>query len=650
MVFRRPLIVLPANKRNPAGVDAERKEEGKKMKAGLISREPIRRKPAYDIFCRLYNFLAALIGLIVFSPLFLGIALWIKLLDGSPVIYGGKRVGKNGRIFILYKFRTMKRETEKQIGARLVKEDEPVFTPVGRVLRKRKLDEFPQLINVLKGEMNLVGPRPVRPVFVEPLSKEIPGYGERFKIKPGITGFAQLRKGYYLSPRDKLRYELLYLRRRSLLLDAGIIFLTFTRLLSRIFTGFGLLFALFIFAYFMPQQRLFGLSVNFLGIEISVLFFYLLLGGIFFIVFHLRREMVFVKTPLDRVFLAFSTATLISVLINSNIVAGLRDWFYLIVTSFGLFYFMVNAIKTPSEEIKGLLNAYNLLAFIGGVTGLFGLYQHFRIPAADSPFKDPAMMITYGILLCPLLLWQIQSVKNWAGKVVLGAGILFLLGIMLVVFPPWGLFLLAMTLAVYFSVNRRKKMAVVILLAGLFFGFKSFAGKERLSPELQPVLTSALDGQLARWERALKRNQPHSFIGTSTGFVWREVEEELEPLNSKEGFSSIGKLERTGNMYLTILIKNGAIGLFVFLGVMMSILSFIRNGYLHCSLSDPGLTGYLRAVFSGVAGVMLSLFFTDALYFPSVQVFFWSVVGMAAVVIFRGGNRIEYYRIWQYHH
>jgi lipopolysaccharide/colanic/teichoic acid biosynthesis glycosyltransferase len=173
-----------------------------------------------------YGFAA--IGLVVMVPLFLVIGLLIKLTSQGPILYRGLRVGKDGRTFTIYKFRTLQIGAEEKIGARLLTERDAYYTCIGKFLKRTKFDELPQLANVLKGEMNLVGPRPIRPIFLEKLCCDIPRYPIRFAVKPGMTGLAQVRGGYFTEPKDKLRYELIYIKNRSLLLDLRLIALTLT--------------------------------------------------------------------------------------------------------------------------------------------------------------------------------------------------------------------------------------------------------------------------------------------------------------------------------------------------------------------------------------------------------------------------------------
>jgi lipopolysaccharide/colanic/teichoic acid biosynthesis glycosyltransferase len=165
--------------------------------------------------------------LLITLPLSIIASIAVKISSPGPVFYKGERVGKNGKIFTMYKFRTMYAGTENKVGGRIIKKDgEGYITKVGRILRMFKVDELPQLLNVLKGDMSLVGPRPIRPALLEEYLKDYPDYIKRFAVKPGITGLAQIRGGYYIHPRNKLRYDILYIKNQSLLLDLKLIIKT----------------------------------------------------------------------------------------------------------------------------------------------------------------------------------------------------------------------------------------------------------------------------------------------------------------------------------------------------------------------------------------------------------------------------------------
>lgn len=178
------------------------------------------------ILKRLLDIFIASVGLILTAPLMLVISILIKVTSAGPIFYCQERVGLYGKTFMLYKFRTMIKDAEKYTGPVLATEHDPRITSVGRILRATRLDELPQLINVLKGEMSIIGPRPERPYFVQQFKKENPNYKYRHIVKPGITGLAQVLAKYSTNVEDKLRYDLIYIRNYSFLLDLRILFLT----------------------------------------------------------------------------------------------------------------------------------------------------------------------------------------------------------------------------------------------------------------------------------------------------------------------------------------------------------------------------------------------------------------------------------------
>lgn len=182
---------------------------------------------------RVFDVVFAAFGLLVSFPFLLVAAIAIKLSSPGPIIYKQERVGKDGKSFYIFKLRTMVRDAEKITGPVLASKGDPRITTVGRILRATKLDEVPQFINVLCGHMSIVGPRPERPNFVQEYRERIPHYDERHRIKPGITGWAQVMGGYHTTVYDKLRYDLMYLYHMSLWLDLKIIFLTVWTVLKR---------------------------------------------------------------------------------------------------------------------------------------------------------------------------------------------------------------------------------------------------------------------------------------------------------------------------------------------------------------------------------------------------------------------------------
>jgi sugar transferase (PEP-CTERM system associated) len=195
----------------------------------LIFSRGFRKSSVLQAAKRTLDVVSAVIGLVVGLPLMLLVAAAVKASSPGPVFYRQQRVGRYGRLFTVHKFRSMCHDAEAQTGAVWAAKNDVRITAVGRVLRRTRLDELPQLWNVLTGEMSLVGPRPERPEFVSQLTVEIPFYGQRHVVRPGLTGWAQVCYTYAASVEDateKLQYDLYYIKNMSLAFDLFIILLT----------------------------------------------------------------------------------------------------------------------------------------------------------------------------------------------------------------------------------------------------------------------------------------------------------------------------------------------------------------------------------------------------------------------------------------
>ncbi|PKQ17173.1 MAG: hypothetical protein CVT67_01660 [Actinobacteria bacterium HGW-Actinobacteria-7] len=186
----------------------------------------------YRVAKRAIDLVIALVVLILVSPFLLLAAIAIVLTDGAPVLFSQERVGRDLKPFHVYKLRTMVKDAEKLSGPVLAEEDDPRITRVGRFLRNYRIDELPQLFNILRGEMSFVGPRPERDFFVQTYLAEIPGYRERFRVKPGVTGLAQVSGGYATTPERKLKYDLIYMFHQNFAMDAQILAETFKVVLT----------------------------------------------------------------------------------------------------------------------------------------------------------------------------------------------------------------------------------------------------------------------------------------------------------------------------------------------------------------------------------------------------------------------------------
>jgi len=185
----------------------------------MTAKEPLLKRP-FDIFL-------SLLGIIISLPLWGIIAIAIKMEDRGAVFYNHNRVRKGGGVFKIRKFRSMVEDAESNTGTVWALENDPRITKIGKLLRATAMDELPQLLSILKGDMSFVGPRPERPELVEKFKQEIPNFDFRHTIRPGLTGIAQIYGKYDTPPRHKLKYDLLYIRKQCFWLDLKLIFLSF---------------------------------------------------------------------------------------------------------------------------------------------------------------------------------------------------------------------------------------------------------------------------------------------------------------------------------------------------------------------------------------------------------------------------------------
>lgn len=175
---------------------------------------------------RLIDIIGSLVGIVIASPFMLIAAICIKLYDRGPVLYKQERLTEGGRVFKVWKFRSMIQDAEKDGVARLSTEGDSRITPVGRIIRKCRFDELPQFFNILRGDMSFVGPRPERPEIAKQYEESMPEFSFRLKVKAGLTGYAQVFGKYNTTPYDKLKLDLMYIQRHSLALDFKILLMT----------------------------------------------------------------------------------------------------------------------------------------------------------------------------------------------------------------------------------------------------------------------------------------------------------------------------------------------------------------------------------------------------------------------------------------
>lgn len=228
------------NARNVAGMDNMRNimtmGNEKNMSMGCntmmkFSRTSLAKMQRYEFLKRGLDIVGAVCGLVIAAPIVLFFGALVKIDTPGKVLYTQERLGRYGKKFMIFKIRSMHDNAEKD-GAQWAEEDDNRVTKIGKFMRNTRIDELPQLINILKGEMSIVGPRPEREVFTIQFEQEYPGFVQRLSVKPGLTGWAQVNGGYDILPNEKLEYDKFYIENRCLALDFKIIFKTIRVIIS----------------------------------------------------------------------------------------------------------------------------------------------------------------------------------------------------------------------------------------------------------------------------------------------------------------------------------------------------------------------------------------------------------------------------------
>jgi hypothetical protein len=304
----------------------------------------------------------------------------------------------------------MKVGSEQKIGKRLVQPGEQThYTSIGPKLRKYRLDELPQLLNVLKGEMALVGPRPLRPIFLDELCATIPRYEERFDVRPGITGLAQVRGGYYTSPRHKLAYDLLYIKRRGVTLDLKLIILTFVRVMTKIISVSLAITWLLLAALALPEEQLQLFNLNREGYNLNLLYLALpALVALKLLSSSLSRQrLAMLKTPADPWALLWLMSMGVSVAFSEAPLIALRGMVWYVCNALIPFYVCVNVSQMRREPTL-IMRRFGLLGGLIGLTALItalnGWLKTGELQRLGGGLSDP-LWLSMGLLLLAPLAW-----------------------------------------------------------------------------------------------------------------------------------------------------------------------------------------------------------------------------------------------------
>jgi lipopolysaccharide/colanic/teichoic acid biosynthesis glycosyltransferase/O-antigen ligase len=599
---------------------------------------------------RWWQVLVAGLGLLVLLPVSLAIAVATKLTSRGPVLYKGTRIGRDMEPFHIFKFRTLLVDAEQRIGARLLTPGDPLYTPVGRFLKRTKLDEIPQLWNVLRGDMNLVGPRPIRPVFLATSMREIRNYAARFVVRPGMTGLAQLRGGYFTHPRDKLRYDILYIRNRGAWLDVKLVLATFVKLLNRWLT-LGLLLALvFLFASFVPAvfRGPFELQVG--GFNLSPFEALGLLVAAAALARQIPAHRLYLyRTPTNLPILCFVVFSIVAGLVAGDLLPRLRDVAYFTASGFLLFFLVVSGDVTPGFARR----ATRLVALAAVAVAVVGLLElaleaHAGVPGdtgslprLSSTLGSPVALAAYLVLGVPLVLVELVCAERREERDFWLICTTLVLVAVLLTQTRLSLLALWLTGAVFaWRVSRRAFRLVVGAAIGLV-GVLVLAGALRLSPaDVTEEFARRVDVTAA----TLRMEQVtglRGLVGTDPGKGAISI---VEIDHGPDGTPSRVYNE---NMHLTLLVRSGIIGWALIMWVIGAALLGIYRATE--TVNDRRLALTLWAIFSSGLGFLISMMNFNSFYNPTIQVMFWGLLGVGtAIATHFGGRRPRFNVIYRF--
>jgi lipopolysaccharide/colanic/teichoic acid biosynthesis glycosyltransferase len=593
----------------------------------------------------------AVVGLVLLLPVSLAIALATKLTSRGPILYRGSRIGRNLTPFTIYKFRTLLVNAEQRIGARLLSPDEPLYTPIGRFLKRTKLDEIPQLLNVIAGQMNLVGPRPIRPIFLATSTREIANYTARFIVRPGMTGLAQLRGGYFTHPRDKLRYDLLYIRNRTAWFDARLVLATFVKLLNRWLTLGAVLALIFLCASFVPTIFKAPFEVPVGGFNLSPFEALGLLLAATTLVRQIPSHRLYLyQSPTNLPMVCFLAFSVLAGLWAGDLVPRLRDAAYFSASGFLIVLLIVSgevneafviratrivALAAVAVSLLGILE----IALLTHPTTHQGLLGASAPPRITSTLGSPVVLAAYLVLGVPLVLVELAGAERREERDFWLICTTLVIVAVLLTQSRVGLLALWITGSIFTWRVSRKTCWVFAGGTLAVLALMVLTGSQRLSPS--SIATE--------WGRRV------SLTGAT---ITTEVRSHRALLGPEPGRGAVAKVPvetpgapthfaPTANMHLTLMLRSGLAGWALMMWVIGAALLAIRRG--SDRVRDERMARVLWAIFSSGVGFLVSIANFNAFYNPPVQILFWGLLGIGlAIVTHLNGKRPSFNVIYRF--
>lgn len=626
------------------------------IRAHFPSTAELPAKPLYEVVTRVYNFLGALVGILLLSPLLIGIAVAVKVTSPGPALYRGARVGRHEQTFHIFKFRTMHTGAEQKIGKRLVQQTENHFTPIGKFLRRYRLDELAQLFNVLKGDMNLVGPRPIRPIFLEDHKKTVPGYAKRFFVRPGITGKAQVRGGYYTSPRHKLFYEVIYIRNRGVWMDLNLIVLTFLRVMNRIFTTGFLLAWLLLLALVLPSdiQAEFTVRVGTMPLNLMYILPPLIAAWHVFGREVTDQRLYALRTPVDTALLGFLAVTLFIVPFSRVPLEALKGLGWYVCNGVVIFYIVLNS-RLVTERRTTLINTLVFGAALAGLLSADVLWGHLQNAGhSDIPLGTGGVAVVLsalGIVTTPLAVARFeQAQRPWRRVAYLLAAVV-VAGTTLMAWRRSGLLFLALALFLYFWRERRR----LAVLVGLVYTGTLAALLATGTAGYRPATIAAdLTADVDRQVTVLGHVQPLRLaVGVGARALPAHAQKDQNVRSAarkdRDRNERVPRVPSPNNTWLTLLAEHGIVGFAFFAAFMLRGLGLMWRATGR--IADTSARKDLWATVAGLIGFAGLMCTADLFYRLPMLLIFWCAMGLGigTALMYQPGPR-TYYRLVHYRH
>ena len=591
-------------------------------------REDTAARRACEVGSRVLQVAVSIAGLIAMLPVMAVIAAAIKAVSHGPVFYRGTRVGKGEKLFTIFKFRTLHVGAEEKIGSRLLTGDDPFHHRFGKFLKQSKLDEVPQLWNVIRGDMNLVGPRPIRPVFLAEFTAAIPDYSLRFSVRPGMTGLAQLRGGYYTTVSNKLRYDLLYAKRRSLRLDLAILALTFVKLLKRWITAASLLCLIVLFVSLVPAGVTSSFSLTLLGVQFNPIMPLLLAAGAYLVFSAGKSNRWLVShSAIDAPMVAFVLLSALAMPFSIRPITALCGLIYLCITGFLFTFVLVNlrpdaSFARRAAQVVCVAGAGVALVSIGETVGAkLGLVSGPTAQAV-STLGSPAGLTAYLALCFPLVLCEYFEARTYNVRLLWVAAGVAIAGAVATAGGRLGVPALLVGAGVLLVKTNKLSLKNAVIAAGVCLLVLSVLAGGRYS------LRAVAGDTHAAVRAAVISIHESSFQQLLIGLGTKTLQSSASVFAWQHGLPQ--------STYLTLLLENG-VGGFCLMTWLAALV--LREISISARNQPESIRIRLWSLAAAICGIAVAAVSFNIFYSIATQFVFWGIVGLALGLSVRYGGK-----------